>query len=320
MRRISPLIAALAVAALALAPAVADARAGGGSSFGSRGSRTWSAPPSTSTAPSPAQPFQRSITPNTPMQQPGFAPSPGYAGGIRPGGAFTSGLLGGLIGAGLGGMLMGHGFFGGLSGGGSFIGFLIQMAILFFIARWLYRRFLGGRRPSFAGMGGAAGPGQGTFFSPGGSNAGARPMPTGGGGPAGPPVAIRPADYQEFERILKAVQFAWSQQDLDGLRQLATPEMVGYFGEQLADQASRGVRNEVTDVRLLQGDLAEAWAENGREYATVAMRFSAVDVTRDLSGRIVDGDPGEHVTATEIWTFLRAPGGRWVLSGIQQTR
>ena len=96
--------------------------------------------------------------------------------------------------------------------------------------------------------------------------------------------------------------------------------MVSYFAEQLAEQASRGVRNTVTDVRLQQGDLAEAWSENGREYATVAMRFSMIDVTRDASGRIVDGSPQEHVTATELWTFLRSPGGRWVLSAIQQTR
>lgn len=36
---------------LALAPAVAEARMGGGGSFGSRGGRTWSAPPSTRTMP-----------------------------------------------------------------------------------------------------------------------------------------------------------------------------------------------------------------------------------------------------------------------------
>ena len=41
----------LAAAILALAPALADARPGGGASMGSRGSRTYSTPPSTNTAP-----------------------------------------------------------------------------------------------------------------------------------------------------------------------------------------------------------------------------------------------------------------------------
>ena len=96
--------------------------------------------------------------------------------------------------------------------------------------------------------------------------------------------------------------------------------MAGYFAEQLADQASRGVRNTISAVHLDKGDLAEAWAENGREYATVAMRFSMLDVTRDASGRVVDGDPNTRTQATELWTFVRAAGGRWILSGIQQTQ
>jgi predicted lipid-binding transport protein (Tim44 family) len=51
------------------------------------------------------------------------------------------------------------------------------------------------------------------------------------------------------------------------------------------------------------------------------MRFSMIDVTRDSIGRVVDGSPTEHVTATELWTFLRASGGgHWLLSAIQQAR
>ena len=96
--------------------------------------------------------------------------------------------------------------------------------------------------------------------------------------------------------------------------------MVSYFAEQLADYASRGLRNTVTDVRLLRGDLSEAWRENGRDFATVAMNFSMIDVTRDAGGRVVDGSPTEPVTATELWTFVRAPNGRWILSAIQQAR
>ncbi len=118
--------------------------------------------------------------------------------------------------------------------------------------------------------------------------------------------------------MLQTVQAAWSHQDLASLQAVATPEMVSYFADQLAAQTSRGVRNTVTDVKLEQGDLSEAWAENGREYATVAMRFSMVDVTRDSAGRVVEGDPARRTQATEVWTFVRAPGGQWILSAIQQ--
>jgi len=311
MRRFPRLIAALFVLAMALTPSLAFARAGstssGSSSMGSRGTRTYTAPPPTNTAPSQAAPMQRSITPQT-------APTPGFGQpniapqapmGARP--SFMSGLMGGLIGAGIGGLLFGGGLFHGISGFGSIFGLIIQLALLFFVGRFLLGLFLN-RSPAMAG-------GAPAMFTP---NAGA--MPAGGARPAAPPLEISPADYQAFEQLLQAVQAAWTQHDLTTLRMVATPEMVSYFGEQLAEQTSRGVRNLVTDVKLEQGDLSEAWAEQGREYATVAMRFSMIDVTRDAQGNVVDGNPTQRTQATEIWTFLRAPGGRWVLSAIQQVR
>jgi predicted lipid-binding transport protein (Tim44 family) len=133
-------------------------------------------------------------------------------------------------------------------------------------------------------------------------------------------VTITRTDYLAFEQLLKMVQAAWSSHDVNTLRQIATPEMASYFAEQMAEQASREVRNMVANVHLDQGDLAEAWAEPGREYATVAMKFSMTDVTLDAAGRVVDGSATERVQATEVWTFLRSPGGRWILSAIQQTR
>jgi len=314
MRRTSRLLAAIAALSLALAPGLADARAGGGSSFGSRGSMTWSAPPSTNTAPYSAQPMQRSMTPNNPS--PGFgAPAPGYGYGYGPRSGFMSGLMGGLIGAGIGGLLLGHGFFGGMMGFGGFLGFLLQIFLLVLLVRLLIRLFRG-PSPAFAG-----GP---HLFARTGAPPGGPPSggPMGGvGRPAGPPpIQVGPQDYQAFEQLLQAIQAGWSRHDLNTLRSLTTPEMLSYFADQLAEQTSQGVRNEVTDVRLLQGDLAQAWREGDREYATVAMRFSMIDVTRDASGRIVDGSPAEHVTATELWTFVRSPGGRWILSAIQQAR
>ncbi|HET6184411.1 MAG TPA: TIM44-like domain-containing protein [Acetobacteraceae bacterium] len=305
MRRTSRLLAGVAVLALIIQPGLALARAGGGASMGSRGSYTFSAPPSTRTAPY-AAPIDRSLTQRP--SSPDYA-SPGYgtpAYGYRS--AFGSGFLGGLLGVGLGSLLFGHAF----GGGFGLIWFVIRLLILFWIVRWIWRLVSGGRGRgfAFAGMGNPMNRPAGPGYAP-------RPAP---GGYAPPPVAIGPDDYRAFEQILYAVQDAWSRSDLAALSRLATPEMVSYFSEQLADYASRGERNMVSEVRLEQGDLAQAWAEGAREYATVAMRFSMIDVTRDAEGRVVDGSPTEHVTATELWTFLRSRGGRWILSAIQQAR
>jgi len=52
-------------------------------------------------------------------------------------------------------------------------------------------------------------------------------------------------------------------EDLGALGKKVTPEMLSYFSEELADNQSRGVVNRISDVKLLQGDLAESWREAG---------------------------------------------------------
>ena len=103
---------------------------------------------------------------------------------------------------------------------------------------------------------------------------------------------------------------------------IATPEMVSYFGDDIADMQRKGEANRVSGVKLLQGDLSEAWRENGADYATVAMRFSMVDtIVERASGRLVSGDPNGPVEATEVWTFQRPSGSgarEWKISAIQQ--
>ena len=129
---------------------------------------------------------------------------------------------------------------------------------------------------------------------------------------------MTPDDYDAFERLLTDVQAAWSNEDKAALARLTTPEMEQYFTSDLAANQAKGVVNKVSSVKLLQGDLAEAWHEGSDDYATVAMRFSLVDQLVDrASGRVVEGDAGAQ-EVTEVWTFMRQRGGDWILSAIQQ--
>jgi predicted lipid-binding transport protein (Tim44 family) len=283
----------------------ADARVGGGFSSGSRGTRTFSPPPSTSTTPGTAQPFNRTFG------QPG---SPGVGtstGGFfnRPGGGMLRGLAAGFLGAGLFGMLFGGSLFGGLGGLSSLFGLILQIGLIVLVVRmamsWWQRR----STPAYADT------------APGGSG-GASSFRTGAGfgmGSGGAPLQIAPADYEAFERLLGEIQDAWSNEDVARLHTLATPEMVSYFSRDLDANRARNVVNKVFDTKLLQGDLAEAWREGDTDFASVAMRYSLIDKTLDrASGRLVEGSE-QPMEVTEIWTFLRPGGANWELSAIQQT-
>jgi predicted lipid-binding transport protein (Tim44 family) len=295
---------------LILAVSSADARIGGGMSSGSRGARTFSAPPSTSTAPGTAQPFNRTIT------QPGSPGlgAPAAAGGgffNRPGRGLLGGLAAGFLGAGLLGMLFGGGMFSGLGGLSSIFGLILQIGLIVIVVRlamaWWQRR----HTPASAYAGAAAGPGAQTSFRTG--------TGFGLGSGSSAPLEILPADYEAFERLLGEIQAAWSNEDVAKLHTLATPEMVSYFTKDLEANKATNDINKVSDVKLLQGDLAEAWREGDTDYASVALRYSLVDKTLDrTSGRLVAGSE-QPEEVTEVWTFMRPRGANWELSAIQQT-
>lgn len=317
--RFAGVLAALVMAFSMVAVDHADARRNG--SFGSRGGRTFQSAPATNTAPRPAAPVERSMTPNSGPQSSAASRTaaqqrPGFMNGF--GGSLMRGLaLGGLI-----GLLMGSGF-GGLAG---MFGLLLQVALIagvIFLAMRLFRS----RSAPDPAMAGGAGlnrsayePGErratgGLGAIPGiGSRAGA------GARPGNPDeIGVTGEDLSTFERMLAEIQEAYGREDYAALRRMTTPEMMSYFSEELGQNASKGLRNEVSNVKLLQGDVAESWREGMRDYATVAMRYASVDATLDrATGRVVEGDASAPSENTEIWTFTRDGRGPWVLSAIQE--
>lgn len=317
--KILALFAGLIIAVSMVSLDHAEARRGG--SFGSRGARTHQSVPATRTAPSQAAPTERSMTPNTApnaARQPSAAQQrSGFMNGL--GGSLVRGLLlGGLI-----GLLLGQGL-GGLAG---FLGLLLQ-GLLIAAAVMLALRFYRGQKtqqPAMAGAGNAP-RGTGSEAHSGIGKAGGFTIPSFGSPadaarsqPLSSALALEQADLSRFEALLSEVRNAFAREDHGALRQLVTPEMVSYLSEELAHNAHRGIHNEVSDVKLLEADIAESWSEGARDYATAALRYEALDVMRDrATGKIVEGDADAPSQTTEIWTFVRENGGDWKLSAIQQ--
>jgi len=318
----------LLVALTLTAAAVDTAEARRGGSFGSRGMRTYQAPPVTNTMPNQAAPINRSMAPQTQATRPGMAQQGAAQQAGRSGlfGGMFGGLLGGLALGGLIGMLMGHG----LGGAAGFLGLILQLGILALIAMMVMRFFRSRQSPAMAGSGA---PGVLNREAMDGSKPRLDLGALGGGMPRGsvPPVKTAPGarwendeigitddDLSAFETLLEQVQTAFGREDYAGLRRLCTPEIVSYLSEELSQNAVNGVRNQVSDVKLLQGDIAEAWREGDTDFATVALRYESRDYMVDRnSGAVVSGDADRPTETTELWTFIRRPGEDWKLSAIQ---
>jgi predicted lipid-binding transport protein (Tim44 family) len=337
-KRTPVFLAMLGLATAMSFPAFDDAEARRGGSFGSRGGRTFQSAPATPTAPSAAQPVQRSMT--QPGQATNAAARPGQQ-AQRPGflGGFGGAMLGGLMMGGLIGMLMGNGL-GGLAGA---FGFILQFALLAIAAMFLFRFFANRNRTATAGAAPAGMPRGMAPDAPAQAAPNAAPrsglgslggLGAGFGGFGGGAAKARPAnamnandeigitgdDLDSFQKLLDEVQGAFGREDYAGLRERTTPEIMSYLSEELSQNATNGQRNDVTDITLLQGDLAEAWSEGDTDYATVAMRYESRDVMRDrATGAIVSGDADALTETTELWTFARKDGGPWKVSAIQET-
>jgi len=311
------LAAALLSALILFTPVLAAARAGGSygsggmgySSQGSMGSRTYNN--------NGGAPIDRSTTPQSQSNSPYYGNGGQY--GFAQNHPFLTGLAGAFFGSWLGSLLFPHWGYGYGMGFGHVFGSLFSWIIIIVVLSMVFRRFRRsyGPLPSapLGGMG-YGGPQSGYGFSPRGGY--------GGGGAVSSDLTISAADYAAFEAILKAVQEAWSKGDLRALGHYVTPEMLGYFSEELAGNASRGVENHVEQLQLVNGDVREAWDEGALQYATCLLHWRALDYTvrRDRnpgeSGWVVDGDPQHPTDAQELWTFARSPGGHWLLSAIQQ--
>ena len=332
-------LALFAVFALVVLPTIADAKFKRGS-FGSRGQKTFSSPRATPTAPRQVRPLQQTRTPRSSINSSRAATKPGMFGGMSKGG-----FMAGLVGAGLLGALFGYGLSGGLGGIGAILGLIAQIGLLVFAAvflfSWLRRR--NQPNPAAAGrnnpysrdprdppqanpastMGRSALGGLGAA----GSNAGGSSSGSADQGDDSrfdsqtKPLTTNDEDFEMFERLLTDIQDAYAREDVGKLRRIASQEMCEYFQEDITENQRLGQQSKISGVKLLQGDLSEAWKERDAEYATVAMRFSLNDAVVDRkTGELLDGSLTKPVEMTEVWTFTRQPGQSardWILAAVQ---
>lgn len=301
--RLTALALAFCASFALVAADVAEARVGGSGNAGSRGSRTYTAPPSTNTAPK-AAPIEKSMTPRTAAPSQGVQPAAAQASRF---GGWRGLVMGGLFGLALGSIFG----FGALA---SVLGFVLQFALIGGLVYLAFAFFRKRSQPAVSQGPSSLAAGSGPPRTATGYASAAQAAPSA--------YAVSGTDLDTFEQLLGQTQTAFAREDADTLGRITTPEMFSHFSRELADNAKSGVRNEISDVKLLQGDVSEAWREGTATYATVAMRFSMIDATVDrATRRVVAGDLSRPTEAVELWTFRRddRPDNEgWQLSAIQQ--
>jgi len=277
------------------------ARAGSGTSTGSRGSRSLSAPARPEpTAPRPATPGPVSPAPMAPR------PSPfgGFMGAI--GGFMLGGLLGGLLFGGLG-----HGF----GGIGLFDLLLIGGGVALLIA--FMRRRAARPEPAYAGAGvptSAYAPTAELPAAVSDLNRGVDHIRQMDGG-------FDPSSLAATARsTFLAVQDAINRRDLGGIRESLTPEMLTALQTQCDGLRQARRTNRMARIDVRRTEVTEAWQETGQDFVTVYLVGEMLDwVVDDGTGAIVDGSDTAPQPFEEYWTFVRPVGpGRFRLTAIQQ--
>ena len=311
------LLALAALLACAL-PVDAWARAGGGISSGSRGSRSLSSPSRSYSA--PARPTSPSTTP---LSQPSPTPSPFSQ--PAPAGGFWRSVAGGVVGGLLGGMLFRSlGFAGGFGGFGGGFGLfdLLLLAGIAYLIYWMVRRNRVQEAPAEGYYSRGTGEPYGSTAAAVAPEAPPSDVETGlrhvrQMDPAFDEAAFRESCTDVFFKI----QAGWMRRDLDALRPLLTEEMQGEFRKQVETARAQRRINKLENITVRSVDLTEIWQEQGYDFATVRFLANLLDYTVDeTSGKVVEGSDTTPVKFEEYWTWVRSVGPNpWRLSAIQQT-
>ncbi|MDE1151936.1 MAG: Tim44/TimA family putative adaptor protein [Micavibrio sp.] len=104
-----------------------------------------------------------------------------------------------------------------------------------------------------------------------------------------------------FEMVVTA----YARGDLDALKPLLTPKLYGDFSAGVRTRIANGHTTELTIQRIKAARITEAHMGGTIAYITVDFDVDEVSVTRDASGKVVDGNADNISTIRDIWTFMR---------------
>jgi len=116
------------------------------------------------------------------------------------------------------------------------------------------------------------------------------------------------AFLQRASGAFLAIQDAWSRQDMSKARAFISDGVFERFTRQIAEYRSRGIRNRMNDVKVLETEALGFIAGPHFDSVYVKIKASAVDEVVALDGdSVLSGGPDVF---SEVWTLLRRPGAK----------
>jgi predicted lipid-binding transport protein (Tim44 family) len=109
---------------------------------------------------------------------------------------------------------------------------------------------------------------------------------------------------------------AFAEGDTATLRPLLSDEVYENFAAAIRERQRRGETLDTQIEAIRDADVVEAALEGRNALVTVRFITDQTNVTRDATGKIVDGDPDKPLEVVDIWTFARNTRSRdpnWTL-------
>lgn len=109
---------------------------------------------------------------------------------------------------------------------------------------------------------------------------------------------------------------AFSHGDRSVLRPLLSDGVFNGFAGAITAREKAGETLETRIERVQDTDVADARLDGTRAYLTVRFVTEQINVTRDQTGAVVDGDPEATAEVIDLWTFSRDTRSRdpnWLL-------
>ena len=122
--------------------------------------------------------------------------------------------------------------------------------------------------------------------------------------------ALDPAFDEKFfvqgaRAAFEMIVTAYAQGETAVLRPLLSDDVYDSFAQEIRRRSAAGETHETRIERFKDVDLLEARVDGRTALVTIKIVSDQMNVTRDSTGAVLDGDPVGLVELVDIWTFSR---------------